>query len=390
MKKRTFSKIWASCMFTLVASLSFCASHTDNGAIIEGTDAVLNETARILAGKELSPNSGLYSFTQSLYYKQYRDEIHKGWNKFQRSNMENMGRWWEKQRPADNFETVLYPFSGPDLPHALAFFPDASTYIMFGLESPAPLLDVSALPEHETKKALDSIKASLGTIFHVNFFKTEGMAETLRNQKLNSIGTMLLFFLALHDYEIVSSRRIAIDKDGSVVPGSKSDDAIRWENPPKSWVPGIEISFRKNKGTVQRVRYYMLNVIDYSLEKFSPNFIPYLKKQAPWATVVKSASYLMHNTDVKFSGITKTVLAGSDYIVQDDSGIPLRCLTPGSWEIRFHGYYLRPISLFGHRYQPDLKKAMDEKSTGTLPFSYGYNFQAGKSNLMTAKRIRRD
>jgi hypothetical protein len=261
---------------------------------------------------------------------------------------------------------------------------------MFGLESPGPIVNAAGLPEHETKRALDSIKASLGTIFHVNFFKTEGMAETLRNQKLNSIGTMLLFFLGLHDYEIVSSRRIAINRDGAVVEGVQKDDFIHWENPPKSRVPGIEISFRKKGGKTQRVRYYMLNVIDYSLKTHSPNFLPYLRKQGPFATVVKSASYLMHNTEVKFSGITGTVLDGSDYIVQDDSGVPLRTLTPGTWDVRFHGYYLRPIPLFGHRYQPDLKKAMDEKSTGPLPFSYGYNFQLGKSNLVTAKRTRRD
>jgi len=44
--------------------------------------------------------------------------------------------------------------------------------------------------------------------------------------------------------------------------------------------------------------------------------------------------------------------------------------------------------LFASRYQPDLKKAMRERSTGTLPFSYGYDYLPGQSNLMTAERIK--
>ncbi|MBN1531694.1 MAG: hypothetical protein JXA20_03445 [Spirochaetes bacterium] len=378
----------AAVIACVIAWTLFCSSKGENGMAQVRANPELNDMARFLAGRGVRDESPLLEFTRTAYYAQYRRQIEEGFNRFQRPNMEKMSQWWKQYAPSERFNTVLYPFSGPDIPHALAFFPDAENYILFGLESPAPIPEGTHLTERELRGGLNSVKQSLGTILRMNFFRTEGMAETLRNKRFNSIGTMLLFFLALHDYEITGARRIAIDKNGDVVPGSPADDAIRWENPPKSWIPGVEISFRKERGPVQTVRYFMLNVIDYSLQRSNPNFIPFLRKQAPFATVIKSASYLMHNANIKFTGIRGALLAGSDFIVQDDSGIPLGYFKEG-WEVRLHGYYSRPIPLFANRMQPDLKKAMDEKSSGPLPFSYGYNYQLGKSNLMTIRRARK-
>jgi hypothetical protein len=376
------------CIACVIAWSPFCSSERENGIAQVQASPGLNDMARFLAGRDVRGDSPLLPFTRAAYYAQYRRQIEDGFSQFQRPNMDKMKGWWKSHAPSGRFRTVIYPFSGPDIPHALAFFPDADTYILFGLESPTPIPESTHLSDNEIRGGLNSVRQSLGTILKMNFFRTEGMAETLRNNRFNSIGTMLLFFLALHDYEITGARRIAIDKNGDVVPGTPADDSIRWENPPKARIPGVEISFRKEKGRVQTVRYFMLNVIDYSLETNNPNFIPFLRKQAPFATVIKSASYLMHNASVKFTGIRGALLAGSDFFVQDDSGIPLSYFRDG-WDVRLHGHYSRPIPLFANRVQPDLKKAMDKQSTGPLPFSYGYNYQPGQSNLMTIQRVRK-
>jgi len=131
----------------------------------------------------------------------------------------------------------------------------------------------------------------------------------------------------------------------------------------------------------------MLNVINYALKKHSPNFLPYLKKEGRYTTVIKSASYLMHNAMIKFTKIRKSVIENSDYIVQDDSGVPIRYLS-NNWQLQFHGYYDQPIPLFKHRTQKDLQMAMKKNSTGILPFSYGYDYGKGQSNLITAKRLK--
>ncbi len=80
------------------------------------------------------------------------------------------------------------------------------------------------------------------------------------------------------------------------------------------------------------------------------------------------------------------ILARSDFVVQDDSGVPLRLFARDAWKLRFHGVYQAPTTEFGKFLQKDLKVEMQRNSTGKLPFSYGYAFKQGESNLMTAER----
>ena len=135
----------------------------------------------------------------------------------------------------------------------------------------------------------------------------------------------------------------------------------------------------------------MVNVADANLAKTSPDFIPYLKSQRRFATMIKSASYLMHKEGVqeptRFEQIRSLILAQSDVLVQDDSGVPLRLFARETWKLRFHGKYDAPTPEFGKHLQNDLRVEMQRNSTGKLPFSYGYAFKQGESNLMTAERL---
>jgi hypothetical protein len=136
----------------------------------------------------------------------------------------------------------------------------------------------------------------------------------------------------------------------------------------------------------------MVNVADAYLAKSSPDFLPYLKSQGRFATMIKSASYLMHKDGIEepthFEKIRSLILTQSDFVVQDDSGVPLRLFTRDTWKLQFHGSYDAPTPEFGKHLQKDLKVEMQRNSTGKLPFSYGYAFKQGESNLMTAERAR--
>jgi len=136
----------------------------------------------------------------------------------------------------------------------------------------------------------------------------------------------------------------------------------------------------------------MVNVADAVVAKSSPDFIPYLERQGRFVTMIKSASYLMHKEGVAepahFERMRALILAHSDFIVQDDSGVPLRLFARDAWNLRFHGRYEAPTPEFGKYLQKDLKVEIQRNSTGTLPFSYGYAYRQGESNLMTAQRAR--
>ncbi len=371
----------------LLFSFSYCGQK-ESGFAKNTPPSDINETALLFAGKDIPEESRLFQYSQSAFYKSYRQQMQSSWNSLQKPNIRKISDWWQKHKPSRHGDSVLYPFSGPDIMNALTFFPDAGSIIMFGLEPPGVIPAPAGMPADQITRGLNGLRGSLGDILHMNFFKTEGMAAEMSNKSFNSIGGIIMYFLATNDYTIVDAKKIAIDAKSEVVPGKPSDDRINWQNPPKSRIPGVEISFRKGSGKTKTVRYYMLNVIDYALNTSSPNFIPYLKKEGPYATIIKSASYLMHNDNEKFTQIRAAILASTSYLVQDDSGVPLRYFKADRWKLAFHGYYNGPIGLFANRMQHDLKKAFNAGSTGRLPFSYGYVYKPGQSNLMTAEKIK--
>ena len=353
--------------------------------------AALDETARFLAGKGVASDSKLAAYAQTRFYARYTGQIKAGWMRFQRPNLESMQTWWKKYAPA-KYSTVFYPFSGPDIANAITFFPDADTYLMFGLEPPGIIPDPLSMRNEMIGAGLNGLRASLNTIFQVNFFITKGMEKKLGRRSFNSITGLIMFFLAMCDCEVTGAKKIAVGPGASLVPGTAADDSINWRNPPHSRVPGVEISFRRNFGKIQTVLYFMLNVADASLAKSSPNFSPYLKSRGRFATMIKSAAYLMHKDSAReqpahFDRIRELVLTQSDFIVQDDSGVPLRFFARDRWRLLFHGRYDAPIPLFWNMLQKDFRAEMQKNSTGRLPFSYGYDYKPGESNLMTAERI---
>jgi hypothetical protein len=298
-----------------------------------------------------------------------------------------MRTWWTGRGPA-TYATVFYPFSGPDIANALALFPDAESYLMFGLEPPGAIPDLQAMDGDTISAGLTELKASLSTILQVNYFFTRSMEKQLGKGSFNSITGLLVFFLAMSDCEVTGARQIAIARGGTVVPVTAADDLGISGARPR--VPGVEVTFRRAGGKPQTVRYFMVNVADSHLANSSADFMPYLEGQGRFVTLIKAASYLMHkeggSEPVHFAQIRSLILAHSDLIVQDDSGVPLRLFARDRWTLQFHGSYAAPTPEFARYLQKDLKVEMQRNSTGKLPFSYGYAYKPGESNLMTAAR----
>ncbi len=354
----------------------------------ESAAAGVAETARFLAGQGVAPDSKLAGHAQTQSYVEYAEQIRSGWKQFQQPNLEHMRTWWTGRAPT-SYSTVFYPFSGPDIGNALVLFPDADSYLMFGLESPGAIPDLQSMDEDAISSGLNQLKASLSTILQVNYFFTKAMEKKLGNGSFNSITGLLLFFLATSDCEVTGASRIAIDQGGTLIQ-APADDSMSGRSGAR--VPGVEITFRRSGGKQQTLRYFTVNVADAVLAKSSPDFIPYLKRQGRLVTMIKSASYLMHKEGIQepahFEQIRSLILTQSDFVVQDDSGVPLRLFARDTWKLQFHGKYQAPTPEFAKYLEKDLKVEMQRNSTGKLPFSYGYAYKQGESNLMIAERDR--
>jgi hypothetical protein len=102
--------------------------------------------------------------------------------------------------------------------------------------------------------------------------------------------------------------------------------------------------------------------------------------------LLKSASYLMHSGN--FTQVRDFVLNHSQYIVQDDSGIPLAAFRPEAWNFQPFGAYLGPIAIFPGRSQPRLGELFRKAKAPPLDFGIGYRHRGHDSNLLLA--VRRD
>jgi hypothetical protein len=370
-----------------LAVASLCGALLAASPASESAAATLAETSRFLAGKGAASDSSLADHARTESYVAYAEQLESGWKQFAQPNLERMRTWWTGRAPA-NASTVFYPFSGPDIGNALALFPDADTYLMFGLEAPGALPDLQAMDDEAISSGLNELKASLSTILQVNYFFTKAMEKKLGSGSFNSVTGLLLFFLAMSDREVVGARRIAIDQGGALVQGTAADDSTSGRS--RSGLPGVEITFRRDRSKAQTLRYFMVNAADASLAKSSPGFLRYLESQGRFVTMIKSASYLMHKEGIAepahFEKIRSLILMQSDLVVQDDSGVPLRLFARDTWKLRFYGRYEAPTPEFAKHLQKDLKVEMQRNSTGRIPFSYGYAYQQGESNLMTAER----
>jgi len=162
---------------------------------------------------------------------------------------------------------------------------------------------------------------------------------------------------------------------------------------PKNDYPiiGNRIAFQRADGSKAVVEYFSMNLGDekvlgrFGLKK-KPAIVKFLNSLPITTTYLKSASYLLHRPTFKI--IRGVVLGKTKFLLQDDSGLPVKHFLNKQWENRFFGNYIQPIKMFAVRYQKDLKKIYrNKKKIGPLPFDIGYKEYKGRSNLMFSRRL---
>ena len=88
-----------------------------------------------------------------------------------------------------------------------------------------------------------------------------------------------------------------------------------------------------------------------------------------------------------FSRVRDFVLNHSAIIVQDDSGIPLKYLSDGSWNLYPFGQYIPPIDVFKHHVQPDMAQLFTRAQR--VNFGIGYRSHPTRTTILVATRASR-
>jgi hypothetical protein len=338
--------------------------------------ALLGETAALVAGLPLPARSPLRELTATIWYAEYRERTGRDWRRYLQTHVRGIERWRGPRLGGGLPATVFYPMGGPDAINALTFFPDARDFVVVGLERPGPLPIARYLPRDELRGWLREGHAARRTLLSANLFRSGEMKDDMRKSPLAGVPALLLFQLARAGFELDELQSIAVDAAGRARPA-------RGEVRLPGMIAGCEILFRRRgEATSRRWRYVRLDLSDRTLQTL-PRLLPGLLGSGAPATMLKAASYLLHQPD--FSALRALILDRSRLVLEDDSGVPLRYFEAPRWRVSVFGRY-RVIKKFARRFQPDLDALIRERSAGELPFAYGYGFSPARSHVIVARR----
>lgn len=345
----------------------------------------LDELAQMIAAMKPGNPKVLGDVFSSKAFEEFQNGFDKKWREYDSSRLTLL----EKFRSEDlsnsvgETKTLFYPFSGPDFLYANAFFPEADTYILMGLEpvGTRPLYDQTAAAKDSTTRYFAKVKPALFTILNFSFFRTQGMKKDLRNEELDGTLHLLLLFIKRTGHDICAINPVNIDSSGNI--------RMMESFPALAKKPlnnrGIEIKFTTKEGKPKTLYYFSTNLEDSNLKR-NKNLLNYFAKMGDVNTYLKGASYLMH--EKYFSEIRNTIFAHSQRITQDDSGIKFAYFARSGfkWDYTFYGKYTKPISLFSYSFQKDLDSLWKTIGSKDIGFGIGYNFRDKNSNLMVARK----
>lgn len=332
----------------------------------------LTANARLLAGLKVEEPGPWAELQEGPSWKAHAKALGSLWRAHDEARLSRVRQWSadhlkELNGPAEN---VFYPFGGPDALYPTAFFPDASAFTLVGLEPVGAIPDLAALPETAFDESLKEMELYVTPILQISFFRTNDMEVELADK-----GTLpiLMTFLAGTGHRILDVELLALSPSGAFEPsnGGKAKAA--------------RITFLRNGAKDAQTLTYISQDLSEAGLRDAAGFRALIGNLGRHVTFLKAASYLMHRPS--FVTIRGWILDGSDAVLQDDSGIPLKYFRADRWALSFFGTYTGPIKLFNAFEQKDLVEAYHGSgAVAPLSFGIGYRHHAGESNLMLAVR----
>ena len=335
-----------------------------------------NDYALFIAGLS-NPEGTLAAYEDKPAWVRHAKFFDHNWERFTRGRLAPMRQWAAKELGSATAATVFYPFSGPDFVNVFALFPHAKTYLLIALEPVGEMPDFAARNE---QNFFPSLQRSLYDLLQLDFFKTNQMRSSIGKSELKGTLPVLMFFLAREQARVLDVQYWVMEPDGTIA----ESPAVGSRHLPTG-IQGVRIVFTSpGSAENQTLYYFQFNLRNDSLARNQP-FVSFLKSFGPMTSFTKAASYLMFKP--YFSAIRQFILDQSLYVLQGDSGIPLRYFDPAGWDLRFYGTYACPIALFSNCYQADMatiyKRGQDIQP---LPFGIDYRHRARTSNLMFASK----
>ncbi len=337
-----------------------------------------DDTARLLAGMQPSASSPLAAFAKDGSWQRHAKRFDSAWSGLETRQLDKI-RAWSREHIVQRQPVVFYMFSGPDFLYADAFFPEASTYVLSGLEPVGAVPDVEGLSQRALSGELGRLQQSLNSVLSFSFFITKKMKHQLRGRRLGGTLPILYVFLARAGKTIDDVSLVKLDADGTLRPVEADKPG---EKSPWGVAQGAKIVFSGADGKKRTLYYFSTDLSDGGVKH--SGFLEFCAHLGRGDSLLKSASYLMHSDN--FSSVRQFVLDHSNAVVEDDSGIPVRYFKEEEWKLEPFGNYLRPLRIFPRSYQPQLNALYRKGRATPLDFGIGYRWRPRQSNLLLAVR----
>jgi hypothetical protein len=370
------------CILVAVAPIASCSSKGASPRAVASAAPVGGETdearrltrfARLLAGVDDPLAAADDPLRASEAFRVHAREMGALWTEHNTTTAARIGAWVDQElRTGEPAQTLFYPFAGADFLFANAFFPRAHTYVLIGLERVGALKDLDALSARNVELEYGRVRKAVAPLLRTTFFRTlEMQSDVLEDGVLTVLATLI----AGTHHRIVAIEEITLSQDGRVTERGSVDSKL---------TPGARIDFVDEGATDVKTLYYFRTDLSNQGLARQGGLLAFVDTLPSKATFTKAAAYRMHGRP--FSVIRDYVLAHSQAVLEDDTGVPLRSFDRASWELRFFGSYLQPIPMFHNYRQPDLAEAFARsENVGPLPFHVGYGRDAA-SNLELAVR----
>jgi hypothetical protein len=332
-----------------------------------------NDTARFLAGLPPEAGSPLAQMTKEASWARHARQLNQAWQRLDKGQLSRISAW-SKKNIKQSSPFMLYMFSGPDFLYANAFFPNAKTYVLAGLEPVGRIPNVERLSRGARGAALQNLRASMQEVLTYSFFITKNMKSELRAGSLPGALPLLYVFLARSGKTVQSATLVSLNPDGTVTP--------REGRAPKGSSQGVKINFSDAGAEKRTLYYFSTDLSNGALPK--SGFMTFCESLGPADSLLKSASYLPHSG--YFSTARKFLLDHSAVIVQDDSGVPLRFFARDKWDLKPYGRYVGPISIFPGRYQSEMRRLFGGGRAQKIDFGIGYRWRTHETNVLLAQK----
>jgi len=328
-----------------------------------------------LPGKAGSPFAELES---NEAWQDHARRFDKAWGAYTQNRLPALSAFSKSDlgdldKPKD---AVFYPFSGPDLLTAIAFFPRSTTYVLVALEPPGTLTGLSKFLRKDLAAELSELRTTFDSLLQRSFFVTRQMDRQLRGQVTDGVLPLVLVELVRTGNTVLGCEFLWVDESGKVLIRPAQQKTHDW---------GFALDFRNDAdGSIHHVFYYSVNLASTHLDK-NPEFQKQMADLGPVVTYLKSTSYMLHHPE--FGTIRDRILSMSTAILQDDSGIPYKYFAPDKWSVQLYGDYQQPYGSFRYMVEPDLRAAYQkQENVKKLEFRIGYGYGRAPSNLELARR----